>query len=150
MKCVECGADPPGEETCLDRFHALLASDYGGVPEAARMHGLAVLTYHLQHPSRTRPWYQAAGYEAMRQIFTQDRDWLEVLRALNREESAAQWKSRFAAEVPPEVVTNPVPGEVTIADIDPAAPPGHTERVLAWARSVARHRVLVDDSAAHP
>jgi hypothetical protein len=44
--------------------------------------------------------------------------------------------------MPPEIVTRPVPGELTVADIDPDAPPGHAERVLAWARSVATSRVL--------
>ena len=27
MRCPECGADPPGGNTCLDHFHALLAAE---------------------------------------------------------------------------------------------------------------------------
>ena len=27
MECGECGAVLPGEETCLERFHALLAAE---------------------------------------------------------------------------------------------------------------------------
>lgn len=49
MYCAECGADLPGEETCLDRFHALLAAEKPG-NEAAQMHGLTVLTFMVQHP----------------------------------------------------------------------------------------------------
>jgi hypothetical protein len=62
MHCSECGADLPGEETCLDRFHALLAAEKPG-NEAAQMHGLTVLTFMVQHPvsGGTPAWYPAAG-----------------------------------------------------------------------------------------
>jgi hypothetical protein len=50
--CAECGASLPGGETCRDRFHALLAAEAENV-DLARIHGLTVLTYHLQHPSLT-------------------------------------------------------------------------------------------------
>lgn len=59
MECAECGAMLPGDETCQDRFHALLAAEVRN-PELLHVHGLTVLTYHLQHPSLTKPWYQAA------------------------------------------------------------------------------------------
>jgi len=53
-----------------------------------------------------------------------------------------QWKARFARTPGPLLSATPIPGEMTIADIDPAAPPGHAARVLAWARSIAEARGL--------
>jgi hypothetical protein len=147
MKCAECGADMPGEETCLDRFYTLLGAEYHS-PEVSEMHGLAVLIFHLQHPSLTKPWYQAYGYEFMRRIFGEGRDgkdWLEVLTGGGmqaRQADVARWKARYGTKMPTEIVTQPLPGEMTVADIDPEAPPGHRERVLVWARSVAEGRVL--------
>lgn len=146
MRCEECGAEM-GEETCLDRFHALLGAEYHS-QEARQMHGLTVMTFHVQHPGLTKPWYQAWGYSKMRQIFGEGRegnDWLRVLEEgglRERQKSAARWKATVGPQMPPEVVTQPVPGEMTVADIDADTPPGHSERVLAWARSVAVSRVL--------
>jgi hypothetical protein len=146
MRCEECGADI-GEETCLDRFHALLGAESHSA-EAAQMHGLTVLTFHIQHPSLTKPWYQAWAYEFMRRTFGQGRDghdWWEVLTEggmQQRQKNVARWKATVGPQMPPEVVTSPVPGEMTVAGIPADAPPGHAERVLAWARSVATSRVL--------
>jgi hypothetical protein len=144
MVCTECGAILPGDETCRDRFHALLAAEVHNT-ELMHVHGLTVLTYHLQHPSLTKPWYQAAGYDLMRRMFEPGRDWQEVLMAGQRQgtaqREAARWKQSYGSVMPPEVVTEPVAGEMTVADIDPEAPSGQGERVVAWARSVAEGRV---------
>ena len=128
MRCVECGATLPGGETCLDRFHALLVAESDN-RELAQMHGLTVLTYHLQHPSRTRPWYQALGYEALRRIFGQGQAWPAVLRELGRQDNVDRWKAAVGPALPPEIVAGPVPGELTVADVDPCAPSGQVERV---------------------
>src|SRR5689334_967870 len=116
MECAECGATLPGEETCQDRFHAVLAAEWHN-PELARMHGLTVLTYHVQHPSLTKPWYQAAAYDALRRSFGEGRDWSDVLMEGRREGTAQRrvkaWKQAYAGStMPPEVVTSPVPGEM--------------------------------------
>ncbi|HEX8229930.1 MAG TPA: DUF5946 family protein [Chloroflexia bacterium] len=146
MRCEECGADM-GDETCMDRFHALLVAESHS-QEAADMHGLTVLTYHVQHPSLTKPWYQVACYGFLRRIFEEGRegrDWEAIITEggmKKRQADVTRWKATIGPEMPPEIVTQPVAGEMTIADIDPAAPPGHSERVLAWARSVAERRVL--------
>ena len=146
MRCAECGADM-GEETCLDRFQALLGAEYHS-PEAGQMHGLTVLTFHIQHPSLTKPWYQVSGYEFLRRMFGEGRDghdWGEVLTEggmQQRQKNVTRWKATMGPNMPPEIVTQPLPGEMTVADLDPDAPPGHAGRVLAWARSVATSRVL--------
>ena len=43
MRCAECGADLPGEESCIGRFHALLAAEWEH-PEAAHA---GLLARHL-------------------------------------------------------------------------------------------------------
>ena len=68
MRCEECGADPHGMAMCRDYVHALLAAEVER-EELQRMHGLTVLTCHLQHPSLTKPWYQMFGAEVMRRVF---------------------------------------------------------------------------------
>ena len=149
MTCAECGAKMQNNETCRDRFHALLAAESYNA-ELARMHGLTVLTYHVQHPSLTKPWYQEAAYEVMRRTFGQGIDWWEVLsegRHYTNSAAFQQWKRNYGSTLSPEVVTRPVPGEMTIEAIDPDAPSGQADVVLAWARSVAESRVLAGNSA---
>src|SRR5689334_15156205 len=108
MECTECGALLPGDETCQDRFHALLAAEVRNA-ELMHVHGLTVLTYHLQHPSLTKPWYQAAGYDLMRRMFEPGCDWLEVLMEGRRrgtaEREVARWKQAYGSVMPPEIVT---------------------------------------------
>lgn len=164
MRCAAGGAALPGAETREDRCHALLAAEVENA-ELARMHRLTVLTYHLQHPSRTKPWYRTFGAEVMRRVFGDGGDWREALatvagrpggydhvrerwrqvgpqkgweRALNRRKAAA------GTAMPEWIAAEPIGGEATVADLDPAAPAGQEERVLAWARSVALHRFLGD------
>lgn len=144
MTCAECGAALPGDETCQDRFHALLAAESDNA-ELARMHGLTVLTYHVQHPSLTKPWYQEAAYDILRRSFGAEEDWWEVLQEGRRyfhSDTFQQWKREYGPVLSPEIVTHPIPGELTIAAIDQDASSGQADQVLAWARSVAEGRVL--------
>ncbi|MGH2410958.1 MAG: hypothetical protein ACRDGS_11405, partial [Chloroflexota bacterium] len=70
----------------------------------------------------------------------QGENWRMVLAEVRQNNAnVARWKMTVTS-VPPEVVMRPIPGEVTIANIYPAAPAGHADRVLGWARSVAEHR----------
>jgi hypothetical protein len=147
MHCEECGADLSGEQSCLDRFHALLAAETVNA-ELRQMHGLTVLTYHLQHPSLTKPWYLKFGAEAMRRIFGQGEDWRDVLMTehphrIGRKRSAAAIARRKAAggtTMPDWVIPHPIPAELNVTSVDPRAPAGQTDQILAWARSVAEHR----------
>lgn len=162
MRCLECGAELPGEETCGERFGALLAAEVEN-EELRRMHGLTVLTYHLQHPSRTKPWYQSWGAEVMRRAFGAGEDWVGAIEAAagrpggfdrerNRwrrvgpqkgwERALNERKAAAGTETPGWAIAEPIAGEATIAEVDLAAPSGQTEQVLAWARSVAAHRFL--------
>ena len=148
MRCDECGAELAGDETCLARFHILLAAEVDN-EELRRMHGLTVLTYHLQHPSLTKPWYQLFGARVFQRVFGQGEDWGDVLmethpRRIGRRADAAVARLKAAAgpTMPEWVVTHPIAGEMTIAMIDPDAVPGPAQQVLAWARSVAERRYL--------
>jgi hypothetical protein len=153
MRCSACGVDLPGEEACLDRFHALLAAEVGN-EELRRMHGLTVLTYHMQHPSLTKPWYQITGAEWLQRIFGQGESWGDVLledhpRGVGRQRSAAAIAKRKAAAgtaMPGWVALEPIPGELTVADVDLVAASGQGDQVMRWARSVAEKRVPgIDD-----
>jgi hypothetical protein len=153
MRCEACGADLPSTETCLDRFHLLLAAEADN-EELRRMHGLTVLTYSLQHPSQTKPWYQMFGAEVMRRVFAQREDWSSVLlerhpRGVGRAGSAAavaQLKTRGGTTMPDWVIVHAIPGELTVTSVDANAAFGQTEQVEAWARSVAEHRFLAHDA----
>ena len=148
MRCEECGADIPGDETCLGRFHVLLAAEIDN-EELRGMHGLTVLTYHMQHPSLTKPWYQLFGARVLQRVFGRGEDWGDVLmethpRRNGRRADAAVARLKAAAgpTMPDWVVSHPIAGELTIATIDPGASPGPAQQVLAWARSVAEQRYL--------
>jgi len=148
MRCEECGAEFSGDETCLARFHALLAAEVDN-EELRQMHGLTVLTYHLQHSTLTKPWYQNFGAGVLQRVFGQGDDWGEVLmethpRRIGRQADAviARLKAAGGSAMPNWVVTHPIAGELTIATIDPDPSPGPAQQILAWARSVAEHRYL--------
>ena len=119
------------------------------------MHGLTVLTYHMQHPSLTKPWFQVYGAEALRRVFARDEDWGDVLleehpRGVGRRRSAAAIAARKAAApltMPEWVVMHQIAGELAIACIDPISPSGQSEQGLAWARSVAQNRVRTTGSS---
>jgi hypothetical protein len=144
MYCSECGADLPGEETCLDRFHALLGAEKPG-NEAAQMHGLTVLTFMVQHPvsGGTPAWYPAAGRMMLHEMFGKGRGPFAVFAEMRQRTQDNDWRAHvtaaFGAGSP-----GPVPDETTVAAIDPAVPPGHAARVVAWAWSVAKARGLID------
>jgi hypothetical protein len=146
MRCDECGANPPGETTCLDHFHALLAAETEHA-DLRGMHGLTVLTYYLQHPSLTRPWYQIYGNEVMRRVFADGENWDDVLmethpRRIGRRADAeiARLKAAGGSTMPAWVITQPLAGELTATAVSREPPAGQAEQVLAWARSVAEHR----------
>ena len=121
----------------------MLEADYRGVSRAFEVHGRVVFTYQAQHPSRAKPWMRAAHRAGTNEIFGRGRDWRAVLADNRRSGGVDRSKSiNGAGEMP--VVGQPVAGEQTIAEIDPAIPAGHVARVEAWARSVAEHRFLGD------
>ena len=91
---------------------------------------------------KARPWSLALGWEILRQIFAGGRDPAEVLSEYSRPDVVDRWRANNPSGS--VVPTGPRPDELTIADIDPTAPPGHAERVVTWARSVAVARGLVN------
>jgi hypothetical protein len=149
VRCPECGAELPGEERCVDRFHLLLTAEQHH-PQAAAMHGLFVLTYYAQHPSLSKPWLRAAQRESLREMFGEGKDWREVLSwpedRARRQEAVDRAKEHFARAPETPEVGRPVEGEMTVIDLgmpgSPGYPSEYPSRVKAWARSVAEHRVL--------
>ena len=114
------------------------------------MHGLTVLTYYLQHPSLTKPWYQGFGAAVMRRVFAAGEEWGDVLmethpRGVGRRQAdaaVARLKASTGGTMPEWVITRPIPGELTVAAVDPTAPGGQADAIMAWARSVAEHRFI--------
>lgn len=149
VRCAECGAELPGEERCKDRFHALLAAEQHH-PEAAEMHGLFVLAYHVQHPSLCKPWLRAFQRETLREIFGKGRPWKEVLAwpkdRTRRQEGVDRAKERFSGGPQTPAFGRPVTGETTVADLPTPGSSGYPaeypDKVESWARSVAECRFL--------
>jgi hypothetical protein len=148
MRCAECGADPPGEATCLDCFHAFLAAETDNA-ELRGMHGLTVLTYHLQHPSLTKPWYQVYGKDVMRRVFGDGEEWGDVLMETHpgrigrrADAEVARIKAAGGSTMPEWVIIGPIAGELAVTTVSPEAPARQAEQILAWARSVAERRFL--------
>ena len=148
MRCEECGADPPGEANCLDSFHALLAAETDNA-ELRDRHGLTVLTYHLQHPSLTKPRYQMLGKQVMRRVFADGEDWGDVLMETHpgrigrrADAEVARLKAAGGSTMLAWVVGRPIAGELTVTSVSSKALSGQTEQVMAWARSVAERRFL--------
>jgi hypothetical protein len=117
------------------------------------MHGLTVLTYHLQHPSLTKPWYQVYGARVMWRVFAQGEHWADVLmethpRRIGRRADAAvaRLKAGGPPSMPEWVIAQPIAGELTIASIALDAPAGQAAQILVWARSVAEHRFVALES----
>lgn len=161
MTCPECGAPLGKGESCADRFHALLAAEVHNA-ELRRVHGLTVLVWHVQHPRRTKPWYQAFAADVLRRAFAGGGDWRSALEEVSErpggydrvgerwqqagpqkgwERALNERKAATGTAMPDWVANGPRPGELTVADIDLAAPAGQEAAVLAWARSVAAHRI---------
>jgi hypothetical protein len=150
VRCAECGAELPGEETCIARFHALLAAEWDH-PEAAEVHGLLVLAYHTQHPSLCEKlWLRSAQRQALREIFGKGKPWRRVLawpkNRMRRQESVDRVKERYSGAPPTPVFGHPLTGEMTVADLpapgSPDYPSEYPDKVESWARSAAEHRFL--------
>lgn len=151
MYCQECGANLPGAETCYERFGALLAAERdaaGNLTAAFEVHGLTVATYYLQHAGGlgyTKRYMVDGAEQALRRIFSEGRDQAEVFptgQRAARQQAAGQAKAAPGANDPITTIVGPLDGELTVTSLDPANMTGHKERVMAWARSVAEHRVL--------
>jgi hypothetical protein len=149
MYCLECGVDLPGPETCIDRFHALLAAEATN-DELRRMHGLTVLIYYLQHPTLTKPWCQEYGRRVLQRVFGRGERWQDVLlethpRGVGRRRAAAvitRLKSHAPQTMPDWVITWPNSDELTILSVDAGTSMGQAASVMQWVRSVADHRYL--------
>jgi Family of unknown function (DUF5946) len=151
VRCNECGADLPGDETCTDRFGALLAAEYdenGNFTIAARVHGLTVMTFYLQHAGGigyTKRYQVEFAERAMRRLFVggeKQEDVFPTDQRAARQRAATDAKAAPGAHDSITQILGVQPGELTVASLDPANLDGHYERVMTWARSVAEHRVL--------
>ena len=85
----------------------------------------------------------------MRRVFGRGQAWQAVLLethpwGIGRRADAvvARIKAAGPPTMPGWVVGTPIPGEATVASVNPEAASGQERAILAWARSVAVHRFL--------
>lgn len=105
------------------------------------------MTYYLQHAGSsgyTKHWMVEFAKDSLRQLFVEERDPAEVFPTgiHPARQKAAAAKAIPRAKEPVTTSLGPQPGELTIADLDPAELSDDFEQVLGWAKSVARYRVL--------
>jgi hypothetical protein len=132
--CAQCGAihDRP-DESCADRFDALLALDHSRREPWGSRHGLAFAAYALQHPddqtieSLDRCWVMLC------RVYVAGDDRMDVARGLRMlgSRSAADWS------VPPRPHASraPNPFTTTIADLGDFDAADYPARLDAWCRA---------------
>jgi uncharacterized protein DUF5946 len=134
--CRECNAVHPDDLTCQDDFYQLLGWE-SEASSRSEVHHLAVLSYHLQHPSL----YSPEGLAGARQLLL---DFLERgktpqnVRAQNRgrlNSANRQWTIKGTPELHAYYV-HPVRWTMTVADVVAGGPDDYCEHVRTWAASI--------------
>jgi hypothetical protein len=152
-RCAECGRFT-AEATCETLFHQLLALDHSRQEPWGPLHGVAVGTYFLQHPTGQKPaalrpqWSLAHAYlagglpriEAMTRRVRQ----LNANSGSGRKPEAADY-----GDAPPLPSATPTAYAVTIGDVavDGTFPAeGYAERVRAWVSATIEARTSASSS----
>lgn len=151
MKCKECGAELPATETCQERFSGLLIAERDNARNMRYdfdLESLTLMTFYLQHAGGSgykKRWQVEFAKNSFRQLFFEGHALSEIFPTTQRE---ARQKASAAKGIPgaKDLITTslgPLPGELTIATLDPISSPDFFEQVMAWVRSVADHRVFI-------
>lgn len=135
--CPECGANLTATETCQDRFHQMLGweAEYGG--ELLEVHHLAVLCYHLQHPSLYSPEGLAEAKNLLVNFVEKGVSPVEV-RQRNRARLSSNKRTWKIKGKPGSqgVYPKPIRWTVTTTGVIAAGPDRYPETVRSWARAV--------------
>jgi hypothetical protein len=131
--CPECGAPSRDGRSCREQFDALMALEYNDPEGLGAVHHLTVLCYVLQHPSRySMPaviWGKAALKAAVQHSVPP--------RELRRQAGRLFGGSARVRGVLPIAGLHRTQWKMTIADVYGCDPGEYTNRVEAWARSIA-------------
>ncbi len=135
-RCPECGAAWRDGLTCEAAFHQMLFWE-NEEPSRGAVHHLAVLAYHLQHPSLYSPEGLQYGIQLLVEFV--DRGVApEQVRKNNRasvDSSRREWKIRpkpgEEAHYP-----HPITWRMTAVDVVKTGADHYVDSVRAWAQSV--------------
>jgi hypothetical protein len=127
--CLECGAAPPGGQTCQDLFHRLLERKYA--PDAAE-YGLAMACYTLQHAARQAD----TALEWARFQLTMAVEGGLPLAEVRRAARARFDRRRRLAQPPVRHALQGVRWRMTIAQLEGQSGRSDAESILAWARCI--------------
>ena len=134
--CPECGATWQAGLTCQDCFNQMLYWE-NEVPRRGAIHHLAVLAYHLQHPSLYSPEGLKYGLQLLEE-FVERGTTPGQIRKKNRsavDSGQREWKIRprpgDEARYP-----HPVAWHMTALDVVNAGADRYIDSVREWARSI--------------
>lgn len=136
QKCPECGTVWLEGRTCHDEFYQMLfwEAEY---PHLGEVHHLAVLCFHLQHPSS----YSPKGLAYARQLleeFVERGTSPAVIRQRSRSQVDSgnrSWKIKESADAFGDY-GRPIPWAMTAVDVTAAGAQNYCAQVTAWAQSV--------------
>lgn len=149
-KCPECGAQLREGVTCEDYFYQMLFWE-NEFPENGEVHHLAVLCYHLQHPSRYSPEGLRYALGLLADFVERGRDPQEVRRRSRDsvDSGSRSWKitGRPGAQ---GAYPRPVRWKMTAADVVAGGAEQYRASVRAWARATLAAARAVEEPRAGP
>jgi hypothetical protein len=134
--CPECGAALEAGLTCQDHFHQMLFWEAEN-PENGEVHHLAVLCYHLQHPSLYSPEGLQEGMDLLVEFLERGSSPQEVRRTRRARVDSGRrsWKIRGAPGAQ-GAYDPPIRWTMTAADVVAAGEPNYRQSVQVWAESI--------------
>lgn len=133
-QCPECGAAQRENWTCEDDFHQMLFWE-NEHPALGEVHHLAVLCYHIQHPSL----YAPEGLKNAIQLLTEFVEGGVTPQRVRRERCASvdsgnrTWKIK-ASENSHAIYPDPIQWRITAADVVAAGVDHYCDQVRRWAQ----------------
>lgn len=133
-QCPECGAEWQDGKTCQDDFHQMLFWEAEN-PSYGTVHHLAVLCYHLQHPSLYSPEGLAEGLRLLVEFVERGTSTEDIRkRSKDRVDSGKRdWKIK-ATDASKGAYANPVRWTMNARDVVLGGSDFYCENVQKWAR----------------
>lgn len=136
--CSDCGAILVEEQPCETYFHQMLFWE-NEEPENGRVHHLAVLCYHLQHPALYAPEGLAYARQLLKR-FVVDGEAPAQVRQQAKEQVASnnrQWKIKGSAGSRGSYPV-PIVWRMTAADVVAGGIDNYCENVEKWAATIQK------------
>lgn len=124
-RCSECGAEySDANDSCVVRFHTLLALDHSRREPWGSRHGQAFAAFALQHPD-THAASLDAAWDSLLRIYTHGESPAHVFRTTRAEHRVDTPRPEYRSRAP----------TLTIADLDDFAAETYAERLDVWCRA---------------